>query len=222
MGDFKIHEKLRSEDDAYVIVESLARQNAVDGNGYVTYNIEVSEWHTYFVAPKNSPPEASAIWVHNEGDEFCDAGVLRIKRLLEEKGGKAEKRLIARFPGQADKIRVFTAKTGVKLLPEFASSSIDDVIASSTRLKGQMAEGARAIAKKLGHAERGGYTSAFDGVEPTQANAERIIRETLSKPSRSFYGDNVIDVYNGFGQGVRIERQTNKFMGFLEESLSTQ
>lgn len=116
----------------------------------------------------------------------------------------------------------FGSKTTPKLLPEFASSSIDDVIGSSTRLKGQMPEGARGIAKKLGHAQRGGCTSAFDGVKPTQANATKIIRETLSNPSRSFYGNKVIDVYNGAGQGIRIDRQTNKCMGFLEGTLSTQ
>ncbi len=85
-----------------------------------------------------------------------------------------------------------------------------------------IAEGARAIAKKLGHAESGSFSSAFAGIKPAQANAEAIIRGALTSPARTFYGDRVIDVYNGVGQGVRFDRATNTFKGFLEGGLATQ
>lgn len=85
-----------------------------------------------------------------------------------------------------------------------------------------MTEGARAIAKKLGHAQSGGHTSAFAGLKPTQANAEAIIRSALENPARTFYGEKVIDVYNAAGQGVRFDRATNLFRGFLEGGLATQ
>src|SRR5262249_22288173 len=41
-----------------------------------------------------------------------------------------------------------------KLLPQFTATTVDEVVASSARLSpgGQISEGARAIAKKLGHA----------------------------------------------------------------------
>jgi RHS repeat-associated protein len=109
------------------------------------------------------------------------------------------------------------------LLPQFAESTIDDVVASAARGRNpQITEGARAIAKKLGHAERSGYTSAFEGVPPTQGNAASLIRNIMSNPSRTFYGDRVIDIYNAAGQGVRIEFGTNRFIGFLEKSIATQ
>jgi len=55
-----------------------------------------------------------------------------------------------------------------------------------------------------------------------QANAEAIIRSTLQNPARTFYGDTVIDVYNAAGQGVRFDRTTNAFKGFLEAARATQ
>jgi hypothetical protein len=113
---------------------------------------------------------------------------------------------------------------GPRLLSQFTQSTVDDVVGSAGRLSpgGQITEGARAIAKKLGHAQSGGYSSAFAGVKPTQANAESIIRSTLENPARTFYGDKVIDVYNAAGQGVRFDRATNVFRGFLEGGLATQ
>jgi RHS repeat-associated protein len=111
-----------------------------------------------------------------------------------------------------------------KLLSQFTRSTVDDVVASAGRLSpgGRITEGARAIAKKLGHAQSGGYSSVFAGLTPTQANAEAIIRSTLERTSRTFYGDRVIDVYNAAGQGVRFDRATNFFRGFLEAGRATQ
>jgi RHS repeat-associated protein len=118
----------------------------------------------------------------------------------------------------------FATRGAPKLLSQFAKSTVDDVVASAGRLRpgGQISEGARALAKKLGHAESGGYSSAFAGVRPTQANAEAIIRGAMESPAHTFYGDKVIDVYNAAGQGVRFDRETSAFMGFLERSLATQ
>lgn len=93
---------------------------------------------------------------------------------------------------------------------------MDDVVGSARRLSpgGRIEEGARSLAKKLGHAASGGYSSAFAGVKPTQANAEAIIRSTLESAARTFYGNKVIDVYNAAGQRVRFDRATNAFGGF--------
>jgi RHS repeat-associated protein len=119
---------------------------------------------------------------------------------------------------------VVAAGGGPRLLSQFTKSTVDDVVGSAGRLSpgGQITEGARAIAKKLGHAQSGGYSSAFGGVKPNQANAEALIRSTLENPARTFYGDKVIDVYNAAGQGVRFDRATNAFRGFLEGGLATQ
>jgi len=44
----------------------------------------------------------------------------------------------------------------------------------------------------------------------------------MSNPSRTFYGNKVTDIYNAAGQGVRIEAGSGRFMGFIEDALSTQ
>lgn len=124
--------------------------------------------------------------------------------------------------GAATKVAADVATKAERILPQFSKSTVDAIIASSRRAVGQITEGARAIDKKLGHAEARGCQSAFQGVKSTQANAEAIIQDILSNPSRTFYGDKVIDVYDAAGRGVRFDRDTNMFIGFLEGSLCTQ
>lgn len=100
------------------------------------------------------------------------------------------------------------------------AAAVEEVVASSGRAaSAQAAEGARAIAKKLGRAAREGYDSAFAGIKPTQANAESLIRNILGNPSKVVTLEKYVDVYNKAGQGVRVERGTNRFVGFLEEIL---
>jgi len=114
-------------------------------------------------------------------------------------------------------------KTGQNLLPQFTASTVDDVVSSAARARSaQITEGGRAIGKKLGHAESGGYTSAFQGVAPTQANAESLIRNIMSKPSVTDYGHTWIDVYNSTGQGVRFGAQNGHFERFIELQLRTR
>jgi len=108
-------------------------------------------------------------------------------------------------------------------LPQFSRSTVDEVVLSSREpASSQIQQGARAIAKKLGHAKSGGFKSAFDGQPVSQASAEQLIRDTLSNPSRVFYGNTVIDVYNVANQGVRFDKATGTFIGFLEGTLATQ
>jgi len=99
---------------------------------------------------------------------------------------------------------------------------IDQVIKSSrqTRKGGQITEGKRALEKKIGHAKATGYKSAFEGIPFTQENAEKLIRDILVNPNRTFMGDKVIDAYDTMGRGVRFDRITGNFIGFLEEALA--
>jgi len=107
--------------------------------------------------------------------------------------------------------------------PRFPARTVDDAIASSRRAASpQISEGARGIAKKLGHAEAQGFESAFKGLQPTQANAERLIRDILENPSRVIRADRVVDVYDALGRGIRLDRGTNGFRGFLEGALETR
>jgi RHS repeat-associated protein len=104
----------------------------------------------------------------------------------------------------------------------FSKGTIDDVVGSAARARGHTTEGARAITKKHGHARSFGIRSAFEGVSPSQTSAEAIIRSTLTNPSRTVIGQKTIDAYNSYGQGVRFERGTNRFVGFLEEVLASR
>jgi hypothetical protein len=143
--------------------------------------------------------------------------VFKIEKELAEDGlSECEKKLIK------EALENIASKRTTKLLPQFDKSLIDDVLSSAARARKQTTEGAREIAKKLGHAQSAGYESAFEGIKPTQANAEQLIKDILSNPSKSTYGNKTVDVYNSFRQGVRFDKSTNKFIGFIEQSLSTR
>jgi len=83
----------------------------------------------------------------------------------------------------------------------------------------QIQEGARALAKKLGHAAAQGYQSAFEGIKATQANAEILIKNIMSNADTIIKLKNYTDFYNAAGQGVRLEKGTNVFVTFLEKKL---
>jgi hypothetical protein len=105
-------------------------------------------------------------------------------------------------------------------LSDSGSVSLEVVIRSSERLRmGRITEGARALEKKLGHARSGGFTSAFEGIEPSQIAAERLIRGILRAPARIARGARTLDVYKSKAQGIRILIETNEFLGFLELKL---
>jgi RHS repeat-associated protein len=102
-------------------------------------------------------------------------------------------------------------------------ATIDSVVASSeSAASSQISQGARALAKKAGHAASGGFDSAFNGVAATKQNASALIRDIMSNPSNVVRGGKTVDVYNAAGQGVRFEAGTNKFIGFLEGSLRSR
>lgn len=86
---------------------------------------------------------------------------------------------------------------------------------------GSTSQGARAIAKKLGHAEAGEFSSAFRGLKPTQEAAEGVIQSIMQNPSRTHVGQ-AVDVYGTNGMGVRFDGKTGKFITFLEEQLATR
>ena len=53
------------------------------GEHFATYNFEVADFHTYFVAPKNSPPKSPAVWVHNNGG-LCPEGQVQVAKELAD------------------------------------------------------------------------------------------------------------------------------------------
>lgn len=124
--------------------------------------------------------------------------------------------------GMAGSALAGSAAKGAIPLSAFEASTIDAVITSSRAPAGEITQGARAIAKKLGHARSGGFTSAFQGLNPTQEAAEGVIRDVMHTPTRVFVGDKVVDVYGTAGMGVRFDKSTGCFIGFLEETLASQ
>ena len=99
----------------------------------------------------------------------------------------------------------------------FPEGEIEDVVFSSARMDSpQITAGARAIAKKLGHALAEGVKSAFDGIPADQENAAALIHDIMTNHVRIDRLGKYTDVYNTAGQGIRIENGTNKFVGFLE------
>ena len=102
----------------------------------------------------------------------------------------------------------------------FPEGEIEDVAkgASAIEKGGQISKGARSIAKKLGHALRGGYKSAFQGSPVTTEKAVALIRDIMSNPARVDSLGKYTDIYNAAGQGVRLEKGTNAFQYFIEGS----
>jgi RHS repeat-associated protein len=66
-------DRLTLDDGATAEVVSITVEDAPAGTTFTTYNFEVEDWHTYFVAPKNSPPGTRGVWVHNQGS-VCGGG----------------------------------------------------------------------------------------------------------------------------------------------------
>jgi RHS repeat-associated protein len=105
-------------------------------------------------------------------------------------------------------------------LSAVASSTADAVLESSGRdASRQITVGARALAKKLGHALAAGYESAFEGIAPTQANAEKVISSILNNPTFVIVQNGAVRAFDKLGRGVRFDELTGKFIGFLERSL---
>jgi hypothetical protein len=63
---------------------------------------------------------------------------------------------------------------------------------------------------------REGHKSAFHGSPVTTEKAVALIRDIMSNPARVDNLGKYTDVYNAAGQGVRLERGTNKFLYFVE------
>jgi hypothetical protein len=61
---------------------------------FTTHNIEVADWHTYFVAPAGSPAGAAGVWVHNAGPG-CEASFALIERIERVQGLQGVAKLTA-------------------------------------------------------------------------------------------------------------------------------
>ena len=99
-----------------------------------------------------------------------------------------------------------------KALPTFTETTVNSMIASSRLPKGKTSRGASLLAKRVAD-------GLLSGVTPTQANADKILRDVLSSPlrTRGTQRAGQIDaIGRSFGReiGVRINTQTGQFIGF--------
>jgi len=98
----------------------------------------------------------------------------------------------------------------------------EDIIVSSRRWKSsQIQEGARAIHKKLGHAEGEAYTSSFNGIKHTQQNAEKLIHEIVEETDVIIIWTNDTKMFTPSGRGICFKTKDAEFVGFMERFKET-
>lgn len=118
----------------------------------------------------------------------------------------------------APRVPIYEAAEGATELSTFSHSTIDEAVdAVAEPYNKSISEGARALSKRLG-AESG----PFQGISATTENAQAIVRDILENPTRTVFGSRTYDVYNALGQGARFDVATNRFIGFLDETIATR
>lgn len=70
-----VGDRLMLADGGSATVVSITFQRSGPGESFTTYNVEVGDWHTYFVAK-------AGVWVHNAGGTVCSRIAARFDRLL--------------------------------------------------------------------------------------------------------------------------------------------
>ncbi len=128
--------------------------------------------------------------------------------------------------GETGKLTHVVLRKGEKLFGEAMTKIIgktDEIIETSRILASpQIQHGQRAIQKKIGHAQSNNYKSAFENIEFTQSNAEKLIQEIIKEPDVVIIRPYLTKVYNNKGQGISFETQTAKFVGLVERSLEKE
>ena len=82
-----------------------------------------------------------------------------------------------------------------------------------------LTKGMHALEKKIKRAIQHDYISEFSEITPseiTMETVEDLIRSILQNPATVDIGDNLIDIYNTQGQGIRIIKETGEFETFIE------
>ncbi len=74
MGDLEIGERILSASGDLLEVTAKRVEFALESCSFVTYNLEVEDWHTYFVLPQGLSSASLAVWVHNCGSTSSKAG----------------------------------------------------------------------------------------------------------------------------------------------------
>ncbi len=86
----------------------------------------------------------------------------------------------------------------------------------------QIQQGARAIQKKIGHAEGDLTVSAFEGIKHTQENAEILINDIVKNADVIVIRPELTKIYNKMGQGLSILTEDASFKGLVEIALEKE
>jgi len=128
--------------------------------------------------------------------------------------------------GETGKLTHVVLKKGEKLFGEALSKIItktDDIIQTSRKWSSpQIQEGARAIQKKIGHAESVNAKSAFKNIKYSQENAEQLIYDIINNADAVIIRSKRTMIYNSNGQGLSVNTKTGKFIGFVERNLEKE
>ena len=123
MGELKEGEVLLLSGGSEALVEAKVFEDAKDGQTFTTYNFEVADWHTYFVAPANAREGQSSVWVHNKG-LLCGDGIYRATAAYEKYGMKYITRLKRQGKINATDIRRITAQRQMNILTRRAAKDV--------------------------------------------------------------------------------------------------
>jgi hypothetical protein len=70
MADLEVGERLLLADGSHAVIIRNELEQADEGTTFTTYNFEVPDWSSYYVAPEGSAKDA-AVWVHNLTKNPC-------------------------------------------------------------------------------------------------------------------------------------------------------
>lgn len=146
-------------------VLAVTAETAAPGARFTTHNLEVAFWHTYFVAPKGSPPATPAVWVHNDSGKGCDEIVAQVERMLAKSrdvprtivqirtiAESADPAVGARILGTVESYRARTPSARIPV-PGAVSSGVDLVATPGriTAVLGRYSNDMQSLAYALGN-----------------------------------------------------------------------
>jgi RHS repeat-associated protein len=105
-----------------------------------------------------------------------------------------------------------------RALPAITATTMEAALKTAAESGGR--QGTVASRALASHIDRG--DPAFRGLAKGTDKALGLIRSILDDPARVAAGNKTVDVYNAAGQGVRLDRETGRFITFLEGSRATR
>jgi len=128
--------------------------------------------------------------------------------------------------GEIGKLTHVVLRKGQELFDETMAKIIgktDEIIETSRSWASpQIQEGKRALQKKMGHSVAINRSSAFEGVQLTQENAENTIKKIIKEADAIVMRPKRTMVYHPDGQGLSISTRTGKFIGFVERTIEEE